>query len=58
MRNCNFTRAQLAGANLKKADMQGSLIDGVDMRQVKMQDTLIDVPQAILIAHCLGCKLG
>lgn len=62
--SCDFGKANLSGANLryalltganfKQADLRGADIVGVDILNLQMKETKIDLEQAGLLAQALG----
>ena len=55
LRGCDCSHAVFADAALKGADLRGARFNGVDVRQMRFQETKIDLEQAVRFAESLGC---
>jgi fluoroquinolone resistance protein len=58
LRDCDLSGAWLHGASFRGADLRGSDLSSLDPRQCEIQDALIDVDQAMVIAATLGLRFA
>ncbi|WP_026688895.1 pentapeptide repeat-containing protein [Alteribacter aurantiacus] len=53
----DLTRAKLMKANLKKADLREAVVDGINFKDLELNDTKLDWHQAIRVAESHGAKV-
>ena len=53
LRGCDCSHAVFADAALKGADLRGARFNGVDVRQMRFQETKIDLEQAVRFARAV-----
>ena len=58
VRDTDLSGAILRGASFRGTDLRGSDLSALDPRACDVQDALIDVEQAMVIAAALGLRLG